>query len=218
MTIKGIIFDFGGVIMRTEDRTPRLSLARQHNLSIEAIEQMVFSSETAKMAEVGSISAFQHWQGVARGLKVSDEKIPAIRQQFFAGDRIDRDLLAYILSLRGKYRTALLSNAFDDLRGELIGNSPAPSAYHISPTDHLLDIFDEVIISAEVGFAKPDRRIYQYAADRLRIPMDGCVFVDDFPPNVEGARLAGMNGVRFMKPEQAREDLEAILNTNHSKD
>jgi epoxide hydrolase-like predicted phosphatase len=218
MTINGIIFDFGGVIMRTEDRTPRLNLAEKHGISIEAIEQLVFSNQTAKMAEVGSISALRHWQEVARTLQASDEEIPTIRQQFFAGDCIDRDLLVYIQSLRGKYHTALLSNAFDDLRAELTGQSPAPSAYHISNADHLLDIFDEVIISAEVGLAKPDRRIYQCMADRLHLSIGECVFIDDYPPNIDGACLAGMNVVRFMSPGQARQDLEAILKSNHSKE
>lgn len=216
MPIKGIIFDFGGVIMRTKDRKPRLNLAQKFGVSIEDLELLVFSSRTAKKAEIGSISAYQHWQEIARVLYSPEKDIPVIRQEFFAGDRIDWELLTNIQSKRGEYRTALLSNAFDDLRAELTGDSPPPSAYHISKTDHILDIFDDVIISAEVGFAKPDHRIYQYSAERLDLPIAECVFVDDFLPNVEGALSAGMNAIRFLNPGQARQDLEAILNTNYS--
>jgi epoxide hydrolase-like predicted phosphatase len=162
----------------------------------------VFSSKTAKLAEVGSISAYQHWQVVARTLQVSDETIPAIRQQFFAGDRIDKDLLTYIQLRRINYRTALLSNAFDDLRRELSGAWRIP------------DVFDEIVISAEVRIAKPDQRIFHIAAERLHVSADDCIFVDDYPPNVESARLAGMNGVRFMNPEQARHDVDEILKRN----
>ncbi len=202
MPIKGIVFDFGGVILRTEDRQPRMSLAEKQGVSIEALEHLVFSSQSAKMAEVGSISAFRHWQEVARTLQVSEEEIPTLRQQFFAGDRMNWDLVAYIRSLRRDYRTALLSNAFDDLREELSGAWRIP------------DAFDEVIISAEEGFAKPDRRIFQCVADRLRVTIDECALIDDFPPNVEGARLAGMKAIRFINTDQARFDLETILNGN----
>jgi len=216
MPIKGILFDFGGVIMRTEDRKPRLELAQKQGVSIEDLERLVFSSQTAKKAEVGSISAYQHWQAVAQAICSPEEKIPAIREQFFAGDRIDWEVLKNIRERRAYYHTALLSNAFDDLRAELTGDSPPPSAYHISKTDHLLEFFDEVIISAEVGFAKPDSPIYQLAADRLGLPVSECVFIDDFPPNVEGARSAGMHAIRFLNPEQACEELNILLYNNHS--
>jgi len=113
MTIEGIIFDFGGVIMRTMDRNPRSMLAKKFNVSVDAIEKLVFSSASAKMAELGKISACQHWQNVAQALGETEEEIPNIRQQFFAGDRMDWELLEYIQSLRKHYCVALLSNAFD---------------------------------------------------------------------------------------------------------
>ncbi|MBN1535866.1 MAG: HAD family phosphatase [Anaerolineales bacterium] len=217
MPIEGIIFDFGGVIMRTEDRQPRMKLAQRLGVSVEALEKLVFASSSAKKAEMGYIGAHQHWQTIAKILQAPEEEIPAIRQQFFAGDRMDWALLENIQSQRKKYRTALLSNAFDDLRMELTGELPAASAYHISKTDQFLDFFDEVIISAEVGFAKPDRRIYQYAADRLHVPIEKCVFIDDFSLNIEGAHRAGMKAIHFLNLEQVHRDLDTILSHNHSK-
>lgn len=216
MPIKGIIYDFGGVIMRTENRTPRSDLAQKLGVPVEELEKLVFASRTAKQAEVGSISAYQHWQAVAQALNAPENEISTIRQEFFAGDRLDWELLNNIKERRVEYRAALLSNAFDDLRAELTGVSHNHSAYQISKSDHILDYFDEVIISAEVGFAKPDPRIYQYAADRLGFSIDEIVFIDDFPTNIEGARKAGMNAIRFLNPAQAHQDLETILNANHA--
>lgn len=217
MTIEGIIFDFGGVIMRTMDRYPRLMLAKKYNINIDAIENLVFSSASAKLAELGKISAFRHWQNVAQALGVSEEEIPNIRQQFFAGDRMDWDLLEYIQSLRKHYRVALLSNAFDDLRAELTGESYSISAYLISASDHFTDYFDEIIISAEIGFAKPDHRIFEYTAFRLNIPINKNIFIDDFPLNVEGAHLAGMQAIHFENSAQMKQDLQVMLNNKHSE-
>lgn len=215
MAIEGIIFDFGGVIMRTMDRNPRSALANRFNVSVDTIENLVFSSPSAKLAELGKISAHQHWQNVARALEASEEEIPTIRQQFFAGDRMDWNLLDYIQSLRQQYRVALLSNAFDDLRLELTGKSSPTSAYHISVSDHFLDYFDEIIISAEIGIAKPDHRIFQYVSTKLNIPLDKNVFIDDFPMNVEGALMAGMHAIRFENILQFQQDLAALLNNSY---
>jgi putative hydrolase of the HAD superfamily len=49
--------------------------------------------------------------------------------------------------------------------------------------------------------AKPDTRIYALAAKRLGVPAENCVFVDDLPANVEGARAAGMLGIHFLIDE-----------------
>lgn len=216
MPIRGIIYDFGGVIMRTENRTPRSDLAQKLGVAVEELEKLVFASRTAKQAELGKISAHQHWQAVAQALNAPENQISTIRQQFFAGDRLDWELLNKIKERRIEYHIALLSNAFDDLRTELTGASHIHSAYHISSADHILDFFDEVIISAEVGFAKPDPRIYQCAATRLGVSVAECVFIDDFPTNIEGASRAGMNAIRFLNPLQAHQDLETILNANHA--
>ncbi|MEN6393072.1 MAG: HAD family phosphatase [Anaerolineaceae bacterium] len=216
MSIKGVIFDFGGVIMRTEDRNPRLALAAKYNVPIEVIEELVFRGSSAKMAELGNISAYQHWKVVAQVLGAHEEEIPTIRQQFFSGDRLNWDLIKYIQKLRQNYRTALLSNAFDDLRAELTGVSPAPSAYSLSALDHFLDYFDEVIISAEIGLSKPGHQIYQYAAERLKLDIGECVFIDDYLPNVKGALQAGMQAIQFVDTSQVCQDLKAILDNKYS--
>jgi putative hydrolase of the HAD superfamily len=56
---------------------------------------------------------------------------------------------------------------------------------------------DEPVFSCSVGVAKPDPRIYRIAADRLGVEPGECLFVDDQPAFVEGARAAGMDAVRF---------------------
>ena len=74
----------------------------------------------------------------------------------------------------------------------------------------LLDHFEGVVISAEVGLMKPDPRIYPLAADSLAVQLDESVFVDDFIENVEGARQVGMQAIHFVDPKQARRELVAL--------
>ena len=73
----------------------------------------------------------------------------------------------------------------------------------------ILDLFDDVVCSADVGLAKPDPRVYALAASRLRLEPGECVFIDDLAGNVEAARAAGMLAVHFLVYEG--HDLEAQL-------
>ncbi|QQQ75671.1 HAD-IA family hydrolase [Saccharothrix sp. 6-C] len=73
------------------------------------------------------------------------------------------------------------------------------------------DLFDVVITSGDVGLAKPDRRIYLLAAERLGLPAAECVFVDDLAVNVRGAAAAGMVGVHHQSVRATLEELEILL-------
>ena len=57
------------------------------------------------------------------------------------------------------------------------------------------ELFDTVLLSGELGFGKPDPRIYLLAASRLELAPEDCVFVDDLVSNVRGAAGVGMVGV-----------------------
>jgi putative hydrolase of the HAD superfamily len=66
---------------------------------------------------------------------------------------------------------------------------------------------DEPVFSCSVGVAKPDPRIYRIAAERLGVEPGECLFVDDQPPFVEGARAAGMDAVRLGGDIERLEDV-----------
>ncbi|XVV02971.1 HAD-IA family hydrolase [Actinosynnema sp. CA-248983] len=92
-------------------------------------------------------------------------------------------------------RTAILSNAD--------GLWAPPIAWQ--------DVFDVVVTSGEVGFAKPDRRIYLVVAERLGLAPSHCVFVDDLAVNVRGAAAVGMVGVHHRSVNATVEELEVLL-------
>jgi putative hydrolase of the HAD superfamily len=92
-----------------------------------------------------------------------------------------------------------LSNAWDDLRSLL------------KEEFGILGVFDEVIISAEVGLIKPDPRIYQLAAEKLSIPTNQAIFIDDVAENVEAARKSGMFAIQFRSPSQIIPEINQIL-------
>lgn len=80
-----------------------------------------------------------------------------------------------------------------------------------APPDGWSELFDAVVISGEVGLAKPDRRIYLLAAAELDLPPEECVFVDDLAVNVRGAAAVGMVGVHHRSVGSTLAELETLL-------
>ena len=73
------------------------------------------------------------------------------------------------------------------------------------------ELFEVVVDSAFVGCRKPDREIYDILLERLGVPTDGCLFVDDVEVNCEAARELGMTAVHFRDNEQATAEIRAAL-------
>jgi putative hydrolase of the HAD superfamily len=72
-------------------------------------------------------------------------------------------------------------------------------------------MFDDMLFSAEVGLAKPDRRIYELALDRLQARPAEAIFIDDVQENVEAAQAIGMAGIRFQSTAQTLAEIERYL-------
>jgi putative hydrolase of the HAD superfamily len=73
------------------------------------------------------------------------------------------------------------------------------------------EIFELVVDSAFVGCRKPDPEIYDILLERLAVPTDACLFVDDVEVNIEAAQALGMTAVHFRSSEQAIAEVEAAL-------
>jgi len=198
MTIKAVFFDLGGVIVRTEFQTPRQQLADRLGMDYDDLNKLVFDSDTGVKASIGEISSAEHWAFVIKRLKRPGDEVDAIREEFFAGDIVDRTLVEYIRSLHGKYKTGLISNAWSDLRDFVV-------------REKFDDAFDKMIISAEVGAAKPDAKIYQLALEQFGVSPKEAVFVDDFYVNIEGCEKVGIKGIHFKDAESTLQQLKKLL-------
>lgn len=75
----------------------------------------------------------------------------------------------------------------------------------------LAERFDALVISQHTGTRKPDPAIYTLAAERLGLPCEACVFVDDLPHNLEPARALGMSVIHKTSADQLLTDLERLL-------
>ena len=198
MSIQAVLFDLGGVILRTEHQAPREHLAERLNMTYEDLDKIVFASETARLASVGKLSTEKHWAAITKRLGLPLSEAEQVYAEFFAGDVPDQELLDFIRSLRPQRKTALISNGWPDLRAYITRN-------------RFLDAFDTLLISAELGLLKPDRKIYELALSRLEVHASQSALVDDIPVNVEAAKAIGIHGILFESTAQVKQDLKSIL-------
>lgn len=195
--IRAFIIDWGNVLMRTVDIRPRMAWERRLNLLPGDLADLFFRNPTWERAMQGHATLDDVWAEVARGLDLNEEEVAALSRDFWAGDRLDQDLVALIRDLRTHgLRTALLSNHTDGLP-------------HLLTTLGLDDLFDVTVVSALEGVAKPDPAIYQRALERLGVIPSEAVFVDDWRVNVEAAHRLGMTGIRFRGTLHLRRALAA---------
>ena len=198
MSIRAVLFDLGGVIVRTEYQAPRQHLAERLGMEYDDLVKIVFDSDSGYQASIGAIPPEAHWDWVIKRLKRPASELESIRHEFFAGDIIDRTLLDFLRSLRGTYKTGLISNAWGDLREYLL-------------REKIDDAFDHMIISAEVGAVKPEAKIYQTALEQVGVKPKEMVFVDDFAVNIVGCEKIGIQGILFKDPDTTIRQLKALL-------
>jgi len=103
-----------------------------------------------------------------------------------------------LVKLQDKVKLGLLSNT-DPLHWQYL--------LHEYP---FLQGFSKPTLSFEIGFLKPEAKIYLHAAENVKTAPQQCLFIDDLEVNVAGARRIGMQALHFKSAAQLQHDLEAM--------
>lgn len=197
--IDAVIWDMGGVLLRSEHYQVREQLALRFKITEQELEHRVFNSESAMLATVGKISQVEHWRITALSLGLLEEEIQHFEEDFWAGDRCDQELVGYIRSLKPRYKVGLLSNAWIGTR-EMLKDKYG-----------CLDAFDLAVFSYEVGLAKPDAQIYRYILEKMDVAPERTIFVDDFKLNVTAAQELGIIGIHFKGRNQVIQEINQLI-------
>lgn len=108
--------------------------------------------------------------------------------------RCDEEIMKFVeQELYGKYRLAVFSNIRSGDAREMLGDKTK--------------LFDEIVLSGELGYSKPDIRAYLETAKQLAEFPSNCLLIDDSGSNVAGAARAGMESIRYKSVGQLRRDL-----------
>ena len=178
----GLLVDFGGVLT-TSVWNSFADFCRHKGLAEDAVRAM-FRDDPAALAELreletGRLSEEEFERRFAERLGLDDAE--DLIDSMFRGMRPSEPMVAAVRAARaGGIRTGLLSNSW--------------STSHYDRAS-LSELFDTVVISADVGLHKPQPEIYLLASKQLEIEPARCVFVDDLRENCAGAEAVGMTAI-----------------------
>jgi len=198
--INTVIFDMGGVLLKTENPAPREALAARFGVTRIELEAFIFMSETSLRSEVGDLSDKDHWETALRHFKQPVNDYMTVYDEYFSGDAIDQELLGFVVSLKSDYQVGLLSNAWMNARMLL--------DMHFN----FIDVFDVSVFSSEVGIRKPDQAIFKLMLEKMGVKAENAVFIDDMPLNIEGAISASLHAIRYTDTPQIINALKIMLN------
>jgi putative hydrolase of the HAD superfamily len=187
-------FDFGGVLTNPVWDSFAV-FCRQEGLDPDSVKELFREDPEAiallRRLETGSITEQEFESAFGEKLGLRDHR--RLIDSMFAGMKPDEEMLSAVRDLRrGGIHTGLISNSWS--------------------VDHydralLAELFEEAVISAEVGMHKPQPEIYLLAAERLGVEPGTSLFVDDLRENCEGAEAVGMTAIRHRTTAETRERL-----------
>lgn len=183
--IKAVIFDCFGVII-----TDGLELVVQKLEKTDSHARQ-YISDIIRANNLGLMEPIESNRKIADYVGVSPREW---RQMVDIGEVKDERVLAWIGELRKSYKTAMLSN---------VGRGSMTRRFS---EQELQTYFDAVIISGDLGIAKPDVAIYEHAARQLGVEVAECVFLDDREMFSRAAEQAGMQAILYQNLDQAKAD------------
>jgi putative hydrolase of the HAD superfamily len=125
--------------------------------------------------------------GIRPQLTLVRELIRKDRELLAASARLYDDVIPFLQTLRAcGVRVGLVSNCIEKTR-------PLLADLGVS------ELADAIVLSCEVGYAKPDARIYHHALDRLGVTADAAVFIDDQPAYCAGATAVGLTALQIAR-------------------
>ncbi len=195
--IKAIFFDLGGVL--TRDLFPLMESYLSGLTGVpypkvrEIRKQYWLDYELGRMDGVKFFSL----QIKDMGVNLNAEEVLTKSLELLS---VKQETLSIVKRLKdtGKYDLGVLSNNTDEW-SEYTENDLGLGQY-----------FDAWIISSHHHIKKPDKEIYDLAAEKLGLKTSDCLFIDNTQRNVDGAIAAGMQSIRFTDAEKLEKDLKEL--------
>jgi HAD superfamily hydrolase (TIGR01509 family) len=111
------------------------------------------------------------------------------RELLLSSARLYDDAIGFLELLRSRgILIAIVSNCNENTR---------PLLYQLG----ISDLADALVLSCEVGYAKPAAQVYRHALDRLGVAPGAAVFVDDQRPFCAGAAALGIRAVQIIRDD-----------------
>ena len=207
--LPAVVFDFGGVLI-TPITNQMADVASWHGVPMLDMLQVLMGPREESTRD-------HPWHRAERG------EIPTAAMQELVAPWAEAAGIAlrgdeYERLLRGDY--SIIEEMVDLIRELRADGHPigllTNSFAEFQPTlrEHLdVDLFDVFVDSSDVGHRKPEPEIYRIVTERLGLPPEQIVYLDDFHANIEGAQAAGWRTLHVTEPLAAIDELRTLLSS-----
>ncbi len=187
----GLILDYGNVLTHAQDQTWMDGAARRLGADAAALRAAYWQHRHAYDTGLPAADYWQRVVATARpGLPVPTDPAWLIAADVASWSVYHDEVWALAAAFRAAGgRTGFLSNSGPEVMARVRADHPLEAR------------FDAVVISCEVGLAKPDPRIFRLGLERLGLPAATTLFVDDRADNVEAAARVGLQTLQFEGPD-----------------
>ncbi|PLV59343.1 HAD family phosphatase [Thermotoga sp. KOL6] len=196
--IRNIVFDLGGVLI---DWRPCDHLMRTFPGEVASVlAKEIFHHEDWKNMDRGVLPEDKLWEKKKRELpdyreyiERLEREVPEILKAIDENVKVleelkKRGFFLYVLSNFGRIYFEKIRKKYD-----------------------FFDLFDGIVVSAHVGYMKPEREIFEELIKRYNIVPEESLFVDDMEENVAAARRLGFHAIHLKDPSLLRKELFKFL-------
>jgi len=191
--IKGMFFDFDGVITLEKNGTPTMIsyIAKETNIPYEVIDSVY--RKYNKDLLLGNITHEEMWESFCDAVgKNIDYKV---LEESFLNITLDKKMIRYIIEKREEYLIGMITDNKADRINAIINQT------------ELNGLFDIIIISADVHSRKSDKKIFEEALRQSGLPAKECVFIDNTLSNLVIPKEMGFLTVFFDDEKRELDEL-----------
>ena len=200
LLFKAIIIDWGGVFTpQRENSKATRKLEKEFKITKGTLCKRIYNNEYWMKAQIGELSDYEFWKLTLQQFNIfSDKGIIEFKNKLFKDEKekLKKDMVKLVKKLKNYYRIVLLTNA-DNLFRDLLVNM-----YRVD------SLFDEIIISSEVGYAKPNPNIFFIACKSLDLKTEEYIFIDDSIKNVQSAENIGIKSIVYKNTSLLKKGLK----------
>lgn len=192
--IKAVVFDFGGVLKT--DRFEGFMKVFSERIGVDPEKGWEFYKDYRLKLGAG-MEPKEFCDMIKERFQVDFEWEKPWKECYEEAFSINEKVFDIVKELRGRYKVALITNV---------------AKIHVDMIREkgFYDYFDVAVISCDIGIAKPDPKIYEILLEKIGLPAEECVFIDDRESDIKQAKEMGFKSVLFKDAEQLENDLKKL--------
>ena len=206
MSIKNIIFDFGGVVTDSPIEGFK-NLEEHYGISKGTISSIVMTNQDnnawakSERGEIDINTFIKEFNQEALNLGFKLNATNILKQLYGPLRPI---MVEKIISLSKNFQLICLTNVLKDVH--IFSNEK-----RILEVKNILNYFDKIYESYKIGMRKPEKRIYEHVLNDLNIKPENTIFLDDLGMNLKTAKLLGIHTIKVVNPIKAIKELDNMI-------